>query len=227
MSEDQEWSARALLDGWSILYEPRAAVRHSHVYTVRSAFRRFFDSGVSAERTYLAGARLVGARPSGAPHSATASARSSGSGGPVSAAGSRTRPSTRRRSSWACTSGLATGGSRSGSSGASAPTPSTGRAARVRSSPAVAVGSLEPLLQPIARARHPQEHRTCRAREATSRSTSAGRSMLSDDDGGVSRAGRAKPATTCETPGLASRASPSRPGSCTRGARSASRAVAV
>ncbi len=57
MSEDQEWSARALLAGWTILYEPRAAVRHSHVYTVRSAFTRFFDSGVSAERTYLAGAR--------------------------------------------------------------------------------------------------------------------------------------------------------------------------
>ena len=57
MSEDQEWSARALLAGSSILYEPRAAVRHSHVYTVRSAFTRFFDSGVSAERAYLAGAR--------------------------------------------------------------------------------------------------------------------------------------------------------------------------
>ena len=57
MSEDQEWSARVLLAGWTVLYEPRAAVRHSHVYTVRSAFTRFFDSGVSAERTYLAGAR--------------------------------------------------------------------------------------------------------------------------------------------------------------------------
>jgi rhamnosyltransferase len=57
MSEDQEWSQRVLLDGWSIVYEPRAAVRHSHPYTVRAAFRRFFDSGVSAERAYLAGAR--------------------------------------------------------------------------------------------------------------------------------------------------------------------------
>ncbi len=57
MSEDQEWSARVLLAGWSVRYEPRAAVRHSHVYSVRSAFSRFFDSGVSAERAYLAGAR--------------------------------------------------------------------------------------------------------------------------------------------------------------------------
>jgi len=57
MSEDQEWSASVLLAGWRMGYEPRAAVRHSHPYTIASAFRRFFDSGVSAERAYLAGAR--------------------------------------------------------------------------------------------------------------------------------------------------------------------------
>jgi rhamnosyltransferase len=57
MSEDQEWSARVLLAGYSVKYEPNAAVRHSHAYTVRSAFTRFFDSGVSAERSYLAGAK--------------------------------------------------------------------------------------------------------------------------------------------------------------------------
>jgi rhamnosyltransferase len=57
MSEDQEWSRRALLGGWRLVYEPRAAVRHSHPYTLAGAFRRFFDSGVSAERAYLAGAR--------------------------------------------------------------------------------------------------------------------------------------------------------------------------
>ena len=56
MSEDQEWSRRVLLAGWKLLYEPRAAVRHSHPYTIGSAFKRFFDSGVSAERAYLAGA---------------------------------------------------------------------------------------------------------------------------------------------------------------------------
>ena len=53
MSEDQAWSRRMLLDGWEIVYEPRAAVRHSHTYTVAGAFRRFFDSGASAERSYL------------------------------------------------------------------------------------------------------------------------------------------------------------------------------
>ena len=56
MSEDQEWCRRVLLAGHRIAYEPRAAVRHSHPYTIRSAFKRFFDSGVSAERAYLAGA---------------------------------------------------------------------------------------------------------------------------------------------------------------------------
>jgi rhamnosyltransferase len=57
MSEDQDWSRRALEAGWSTVYEPRAVVRHSHPYTVRDAFKRFFDSGVSSERAYLAGER--------------------------------------------------------------------------------------------------------------------------------------------------------------------------
>jgi len=55
MSEDQEWSRRALRAGFSLVYEPEAAVRHSHAYTIRSAFRRFFDSGVSAEHAYVEG----------------------------------------------------------------------------------------------------------------------------------------------------------------------------
>ncbi|HEX5582541.1 glycosyltransferase family 2 protein [Gaiella sp.] len=55
MSEDQEWSRRALRAGFSLVYEPNAAVRHSHAYTIRSAFRRFFDSGVSAEHAYVEG----------------------------------------------------------------------------------------------------------------------------------------------------------------------------
>lgn len=57
MSEDQEWSRRVLLAGFSIAYEPAAAVRHSHNYTMAGAFRRFFDSGASSSRAYMAGAR--------------------------------------------------------------------------------------------------------------------------------------------------------------------------
>jgi rhamnosyltransferase len=55
MSEDQEWSVRVLLAGRAVAYVPTAVVRHSHRYTIASAFRRFFDSGVSGERSYLAG----------------------------------------------------------------------------------------------------------------------------------------------------------------------------
>ena len=55
MSEDQEWSRRVLRAGMTLVYEPRAAVRHSHAYTIRTAFRRFFDSGVSAEHAYVEG----------------------------------------------------------------------------------------------------------------------------------------------------------------------------
>jgi rhamnosyltransferase len=61
MSEDQEWSRRVLLAGYALVYEPAAAVRHSHNYTIVSAFRRFFDSGASSERAYMAG-RLHSAR---------------------------------------------------------------------------------------------------------------------------------------------------------------------
>lgn len=57
MSEDQEWSRRVLRAGMSIVYEPDAAVHHSHAYSIADALRRFFDSGASAERSYVDDAR--------------------------------------------------------------------------------------------------------------------------------------------------------------------------
>jgi rhamnosyltransferase len=54
MSEDQEWSRRALRAGYELVYVADAVVHHSHRYSVADAFRRFFDSGVSAERSYAA-----------------------------------------------------------------------------------------------------------------------------------------------------------------------------
>jgi rhamnosyltransferase len=57
MSEDQEWSRRVLLAGYGIAYEPDAAVYHSHTYSLAGAIRRFFDSGASADRSYLDGTR--------------------------------------------------------------------------------------------------------------------------------------------------------------------------
>jgi rhamnosyltransferase len=68
MSEDQEWSRRVLRTGRRLAYEPAAAVYHSHAYSVADAWRRFFDSGASSDRSYLDGAestqalRRAGAR---------------------------------------------------------------------------------------------------------------------------------------------------------------------
>ncbi|MHB1536948.1 MAG: glycosyltransferase family 2 protein [Solirubrobacteraceae bacterium] len=57
MGEDQDWARRVLLAGGRIAYVAEATVRHSHDYTLRAAFQRFFDSGASASRGYLAGKR--------------------------------------------------------------------------------------------------------------------------------------------------------------------------
>jgi len=61
MSEDQEWSRRVLQAGYELVYVADSAVHHSHRYSVADAFRRFFDSGVSAERSYAAGGSGSGA----------------------------------------------------------------------------------------------------------------------------------------------------------------------
>jgi rhamnosyltransferase len=56
-SEDLEWAVRVLLDGYHLRYEPTAAVRHSHDFTLGAAFRRFFDLGVASGRAYMVGGR--------------------------------------------------------------------------------------------------------------------------------------------------------------------------
>ena len=50
MSEDQEWAKRVLLGGHLIVYEPEAAVFHSHNYSLGRLFRRNFDSAHSLRR---------------------------------------------------------------------------------------------------------------------------------------------------------------------------------
>jgi rhamnosyltransferase len=62
MSEDQEWSRRVLRAGFGLAYAPSAAVHHSHAYSVLGAMRRFFDSGASAERSYVDGGVVEGRR---------------------------------------------------------------------------------------------------------------------------------------------------------------------
>jgi rhamnosyltransferase len=54
-AEDQDWARRVLLAGYTLRYEPSAAVYHSHRYTVTAALKRFFDTGASADRGFLAG----------------------------------------------------------------------------------------------------------------------------------------------------------------------------
>lgn len=47
MSEDKELAIRLLDAGYSLRYEPAAAVHHSHAYTLDSLFRRRYDDGAA------------------------------------------------------------------------------------------------------------------------------------------------------------------------------------
>ena len=47
MSEDQAFARAALQAGFSLVYDPLAAVIHGHRYSLAQLFRRNFDSGYS------------------------------------------------------------------------------------------------------------------------------------------------------------------------------------
>lgn len=47
MSEDQQWAKDVMGRGYEIVYEPQAAVYHSHNYGIIGVFKRYFDSGAS------------------------------------------------------------------------------------------------------------------------------------------------------------------------------------
>jgi rhamnosyltransferase len=47
MSEDQAFARAALQTGYSLVYDPEAAVMHGHRYSLGQLFRRNFDSGYS------------------------------------------------------------------------------------------------------------------------------------------------------------------------------------
>lgn len=51
-SEDQEWAKRALLAGYKIVYDAKAAVNHSNKYTLKSVFHEYFDSGAVMPAVY-------------------------------------------------------------------------------------------------------------------------------------------------------------------------------
>jgi len=50
VAEDKEFAKRALFAGWSVVYEPEAAVYHSHNFSLWSVFRRYLDYGASLDR---------------------------------------------------------------------------------------------------------------------------------------------------------------------------------
>jgi rhamnosyltransferase len=52
MSEDQEWGKRVVLDGYKIIYSSEALVYHSHNYSLKDNFQRFFDSGATLAYVY-------------------------------------------------------------------------------------------------------------------------------------------------------------------------------
>ncbi len=49
MSEDQAWAQRVLRAGFTVAYEPTAAVFHAHHYSLTGVFRRSFDSGMTLQ----------------------------------------------------------------------------------------------------------------------------------------------------------------------------------
>ena len=52
MSEDQEWAKRALLAGYKIAYASESVVYHSHDYSLKQVFHRFFGSGATLPYIY-------------------------------------------------------------------------------------------------------------------------------------------------------------------------------
>ena len=51
MSEDQQFARDVLMAGYSVIYQPKSVVIHSHDYSLGTVFRRYFDSVYSL--TYI------------------------------------------------------------------------------------------------------------------------------------------------------------------------------
>ncbi|MDE1167656.1 MAG: glycosyltransferase [Pseudomonas sp.] len=61
LAEDMYVAAKMLLAGWKVAYEGSACCRHSHNYTVKEEFRRYFDIGVFQSRESWIGEHFGGA----------------------------------------------------------------------------------------------------------------------------------------------------------------------
>jgi rhamnosyltransferase len=65
LSEDMYVAAKMLLSHWKVAYQGSAVCRHSHNYTLREEFRRYFDIGVFQARESWIHAKFGGARAEG------------------------------------------------------------------------------------------------------------------------------------------------------------------
>lgn len=52
MAEDQDWSKRVLGAGYKIIYEPKSVVYHSHTYSLKQLFKRYFDAGNAHKQVF-------------------------------------------------------------------------------------------------------------------------------------------------------------------------------
>ncbi|RCV65198.1 rhamnosyltransferase [Methanophagales archaeon] len=52
MAEDQDWSKRVLEAGYKIAYEPESLVYHSHTYTLKQLFKRYYDAGTAHKQVF-------------------------------------------------------------------------------------------------------------------------------------------------------------------------------
>ena len=50
LGEDKEFASRILVAGYSIIYEPSAAVYHAHDLSLREAFSRSIDAGIALKQ---------------------------------------------------------------------------------------------------------------------------------------------------------------------------------
>ena len=48
--EDAEWAKKVLLAGYTIIYDPTAAVYHSHSFSLRAVFQKYFNFGVASSK---------------------------------------------------------------------------------------------------------------------------------------------------------------------------------
>ena len=52
MAEDQDWSKRVLEAGYTIVYEPKSVVYHSHTHSWKQLFTRYFDAGTAHKQVF-------------------------------------------------------------------------------------------------------------------------------------------------------------------------------